>query len=206
MGETVKQGEKLEQIVRAAMRVFAREGFHGARMDQVAREAGVGKGTVYLYFSSKEALLEHIFVTVTRGYLRKIRDLSSGPGTTRAKLEGIFRHALEIADQNRDSSRFLLEAPTGMSEDFKRWLVTVRDEIIQEFVSLIQEGRAKGEINPPSPVLTAHVLIGAINSLVAARLWSAPDDLYSEMPEEAWPETLGTWAVDFFWPALKTEG
>ena len=57
--------ERTAQIVEAAIAVFSRLGFHKARMDDIAREAGVSKGTLYWYFESKdaikEALLQHLF-------------------------------------------------------------------------------------------------------------------------------------------------
>jgi AcrR family transcriptional regulator len=45
------------QILEAALRVFSRDGFHDAKVDAIAREAGVAKGTIYLYFATKEAIL-----------------------------------------------------------------------------------------------------------------------------------------------------
>ena len=57
--------ERTAQIVEAAIAVFSRLGFHKARMDDIAREAGVSKGTLYWYFESKDAitkaLLQHLF-------------------------------------------------------------------------------------------------------------------------------------------------
>ena len=56
-----KQEEKRVRILEAAARVFVREGFYNAKMNDVAQEAGVAHGTVYLYFESKESLLISLF-------------------------------------------------------------------------------------------------------------------------------------------------
>jgi len=56
-----KQEEKYNKILEAATRVFAREGFHNAKIEDVAKEAGVAHGTVYLYFEGKDDLLISIF-------------------------------------------------------------------------------------------------------------------------------------------------
>jgi TetR/AcrR family fatty acid metabolism transcriptional regulator len=56
-----RQEEKRERILRAAASVFAREGFYNAKIEDVAHEAGVAHGTVYLYFGSKDDLLISVF-------------------------------------------------------------------------------------------------------------------------------------------------
>ena len=56
-----RQADRRRQILDAAVKVFARNGFHRARVGDIAEEAGVAYGLVYHYFSSKEALLETIF-------------------------------------------------------------------------------------------------------------------------------------------------
>jgi len=199
--------DKRSQIVEAAMKVFSREGFHQAKMDQVATEAGVGKGTVYLYFSSKEELLEYIFMTVTRRFLDKIRAIAAERGTAREKLCQIFEHALAISDQNRDSCSFLMEGPTGMSEDFKKWLVSTRDTVLEEIEGLIREGVRTGELSQKNPKLMAHVIIGAINSLVAARLWDGSGVALPETNRDGtWPSSVASMAVEVLWPSLAGDG
>ncbi len=56
-----KSGDKDKRIAAAAIRVFARDGFHGAKITRIAREAGVATGSVYLYFKNKESILHHLF-------------------------------------------------------------------------------------------------------------------------------------------------
>src|SRR5579871_1961322 len=57
----VRGGDKRERILAAAVRVFARKGFHATRVSEVAKAAGVADGTIYLYFESKEHLLVSLF-------------------------------------------------------------------------------------------------------------------------------------------------
>lgn len=56
-----KEGDKQAAIIEAAIKVFAQLGFHGAKIYHIADNAGIATGTVYLYFSSKESILENIF-------------------------------------------------------------------------------------------------------------------------------------------------
>lgn len=61
----VDKAARREEILAAAVRVFARKGFAASRIDDVAAEAGIGKGSVYLYFDSREALLDAAFENMT---------------------------------------------------------------------------------------------------------------------------------------------
>src|SRR5882757_6005630 len=56
-----RSGDKRERILQAAVKVFARSGFHATRVSEVAKAAGVADGTIYLYFDSKESLLVSLF-------------------------------------------------------------------------------------------------------------------------------------------------
>ena len=92
--KTVDKDEKRLQIAHAAVEVFASKGFDRAKMDDVAREAGVGKGTLYEYYSDKEALLEESFDLLMGVYLRELKDEvrhDSPPiETLRAITEGVI--------------------------------------------------------------------------------------------------------------------
>jgi AcrR family transcriptional regulator len=69
----VDRDEKRMQIAHAAVEVFARQGFDRSKMDDVAREAGVGKGTLYEYYSDKEALLQEAFELLMGMYLGQFK-------------------------------------------------------------------------------------------------------------------------------------
>src|SRR5882762_92603 len=56
-----RSGDKRDRILKAAVKVFARSGFHATRVSEVAKAAGVADGTIYLYFKSKEELLVSLF-------------------------------------------------------------------------------------------------------------------------------------------------
>ena len=65
--------ERISQIIEASLAVFAREGFAQARIEDIAKEAGLAKGTVYLYFKSKDAIIAAILKVLFRQELRLLR-------------------------------------------------------------------------------------------------------------------------------------
>ena len=78
-----RQADRRRQILAAAVKVFARSGFHGARVGDIAEEAGVEYGLVYHYFKSKDELLETIFRDTWTQMLARVREVEgSGVGAS----------------------------------------------------------------------------------------------------------------------------
>src|SRR5262249_56639167 len=71
--------DRRKTILRAAVEVFARKGYHGCRIADVAREAGVAYGLVYHYFKNKEELLQLVFEAGWGGFMSRIRDAAAAP-------------------------------------------------------------------------------------------------------------------------------
>lgn len=187
MSERSLDNDKLRHIARAALAVFSRHGFHRATIQEVADEAGIGKGTIYLYFPSKDRLLEYTLQTVVEDYLSELKEaLGGGPGDVPGRLRKLFVFAVNAAYSQQDRARLMLEGSTGMSEDFKRWLLCLRQSTLMEAASLVQAGVDEGTIRPVDPLATAHIIIGTLTSLVATTLWDP-----EHMPLYVSGETVG---------------
>ena len=65
---------KAEEIIKAAVRVFSEYGFDSAKMEYIAREAGIGKGTIYEYFTSKDQLFEKIIIYSIEQFSQGLRE------------------------------------------------------------------------------------------------------------------------------------
>ena len=72
----IRKGRKYDQVLEGARIVFLRDGFEGASVDDIAREAGVSKATLYSYFASKEELFFAVIAKVTREAALMLADLS----------------------------------------------------------------------------------------------------------------------------------
>jgi len=87
--------ERTQRILEAALRVFAREGLRPATIESIAGEAQLGKGTIYYYFSSKEALLEELVANLSDEYFRGLLAGASGHETPLATAQGIVERLIE---------------------------------------------------------------------------------------------------------------
>jgi len=88
---SIVQEAKREHLLRAAVRVFARNGYHGARVGDIAEEAGVAHGLLYHYFSSKEEVLQTVFRDNWGELLGRFRVVEAADEPAPEKLAGIAK-------------------------------------------------------------------------------------------------------------------
>lgn len=160
------RADKREAILRAAIAVFARRGFFGAQVADIAREAGVAAGTVYLYFRSKDDLLVSVFERVMREAIDEGRAALEGVDDPVERLRRIARVHLERMGRDRDVAIVVqveLRQSTKFMEQFssmqlREYLGVIRD--------VIADGQARGAFRPGlSPTIAAKVLFGALDEM-----------------------------------------
>jgi TetR/AcrR family fatty acid metabolism transcriptional regulator len=159
-------GDKREAILRAATHVFARSGYFNSKVADIAREAGVADGTVYLYFKSKEEILRSIFERNTSEAIAEGREELSKIADPREKLRRIARHHLERLGSDRDLAivfQVELRGTTKFMEEFSEAGLASYLNLIRE---VFAEGQAAGvfrrELNPK---LVAKILFGALDEM-----------------------------------------
>jgi TetR/AcrR family fatty acid metabolism transcriptional regulator len=162
-----KQNGKAEAILRAAMKVFARGGFFNSKVADVAKEAGVADGTVYLYFKNKDDILVSIFNHVTEKALENARQILAEIDDPVEKLQRIVEGHLEMYARDRDLAvvfQVELRSSTKFMEQFSATKVT---EYLDLIGSVIEEGQRKGKFRKTlNTKITAKVLFGAIDEMV----------------------------------------
>ena len=172
------------EILDAALKVFAAKGYAAARMEDIAREAGVTKGTIYLYFDNKQAVFNAL-VSQTIG--STVRAVTAHLETFRGPVRELLRFALgQMAAQLVESERVVIpKIIIGESGNFPELARFYRFEVIdaglKAFAAVIEYGIAQGEFRP-LPVehvirlCIAPVLLGAIWQSTFAQFDAAPYD------------------------------
>ncbi|MBW2278978.1 MAG: TetR/AcrR family transcriptional regulator [Deltaproteobacteria bacterium] len=171
MPRVVDREKKRDCLVQAASAVFATQGFSGTRMADIAARAGVGKGTVYEYFDSKEELFLAVFQWINMGIARRINDRLASKGSARAQLEAIFDESATIIADLRDVSSLNLDfwaACRGSAFEgrFKEALEALYDEYRGLVAGIIQGGQETGEFRKGlDPYSLAAALVGTFDGL-----------------------------------------
>src|ERR1043165_4940374 len=88
--QDVLQEFRTSELLHAARVVFSKRGFHDATIDEIARQAGVAKGTVYLYFKSKEAIYLGALRDGISTLIAEMRSKAEGDGTAEEKMRNLL--------------------------------------------------------------------------------------------------------------------
>lgn len=153
----------------AAMRVVGRKGLEKATVDDIAREAGVAKGTLYLYFRSRDEILEKTIGATVDELLERVQRAADGAGPFAETLERVLTAQFAFFDENRDFFR-LYFASGEYSED-RRLRQTRRYRLhIEQLASLIRRGRRRGELKILDPERAAIAIAGAARDLILRRI------------------------------------
>jgi TetR/AcrR family transcriptional regulator, fatty acid metabolism regulator protein len=157
--------EKRQHILDAAVRVFARRGYHEARVGDIAAEAGVAHGLLYHYFSSKEALLETIFRETWTELLHALREVEDNVGPATEQLRQVTAILLRSWRRSPDLVRVLVREVARSPQLGGRV-----DEIGQAFSAIeriVERGQRAGELRRDvDPRLASWIVYGALEEIL----------------------------------------
>ena len=159
------QEDRRRRILDAAVRVFARRGYHGSRVGDIAAEAGVAHGLLYHYFSSKDEVLETVFRENFGQLLERFRAVEAAAEPAAEKLEGIAKILLRTWRNDPD-------LVTVMVRDVARspQLQAQVDEVRQAFAivqRVIEEGQRDGIFRPDLDAqLASWIVYGGLEEVL----------------------------------------
>jgi TetR/AcrR family fatty acid metabolism transcriptional regulator len=159
--------DKRRLILDAAVRVFARQGFHACRVADIADEAGVAYGLVYHYFASKDEILDTLFLERWNVMLETIREVDAEAIPVREKLEAIASFIVDSYRHDPDLMKVIIVEVTRAANSFgQTHLGQIREayELIGEIVAKAQEeGVFRPEIDAQ---FAAMAFYGAIEQML----------------------------------------
>lgn len=163
--------QRTQEVLNAAIKVFARLGFHKARMDDIAQEASVSKGVLYFYFKSKDAIIEALLKQIFSRSLN-MHELFQKEGSVRD-------HLLELTDTfGREVQMMKLLLPVafefyslaGRNKTVNEFVGNYYREMITELGKLLGQGIATGELQSDlDTTQTARTIISLFEGLTL--LW-----------------------------------
>jgi TetR/AcrR family fatty acid metabolism transcriptional regulator len=172
--------DKRRLLLDAAVRVFARKGFHAARVGDIAEEAGVAHGLLYHYFSSKEEVLATIFRETWSDLLGAVSDVENSGESAREQLRQVAAILLRSWRRNPNLVRVLVREVTRSSEVERR--VGEIDAAFEALERIIRNGQSTGQLRDDLDArLAAVVLYGALEEIltgwVLGQLPDGDDDI-----------------------------
>lgn len=163
-----------ECILRVASHIFSKEGYRASRVDDIAREAEVSKGLIYVFFSSKQGLFEAVLKQELLVWLEQTAQIASDPEDPLAEMQGMFTVVFDLLRNNPNLQTMLGDE----SAELKRyWPVfkQINHRWRKRIIALLSEGVARGQFRPDLDLSRVADIIHSLQRTYLDRVFKAND-------------------------------
>jgi len=160
--------DKRRLILDAAIRVFARQGFHATRVSDIADEAGVAYGLVYHYFNSKDQVLNELFLERWSLLLAAIEEAERTEGTHREKLALVAGFIFESYRHDPELMKVIIVEVTRAANSFGRTHLPEIRKAYESIAKIVSDGQEAGAFRRDiDPIFASMSFYGAIEQLLS---------------------------------------
>jgi TetR/AcrR family fatty acid metabolism transcriptional regulator len=165
----MRDPDRPQQIIEAAVRIFARKGYYNSRVSDIAREAGLAAGTIYLYFKTKDDILVTLFREKMAHFVASLRKAITAEPDAVAKIQRLVRLHFEMLEGDPELAE-VVQVELRQGQKFFRGASA--HEISSYFAligSVLEEGVAQGQLRPELPIKVAtKALFGAMDQMTTS--------------------------------------
>jgi AcrR family transcriptional regulator len=163
--------DKRQRILDAAVVVFARAGYHGSRVSDIAREAGIAYGLVYHYFENKEEILDTIFRERWSAFLDAVEGIADSDASTEDRLLSIAALVLSAYRLRPEWVKVLVFEIQRSPRFADPERIRAVGRLFQLVARVVREGQARGEVRADlDPEIACTVFIGSLDLIVTSRV------------------------------------
>ncbi|HVY97151.1 MAG TPA: TetR/AcrR family transcriptional regulator [Solirubrobacterales bacterium] len=165
--------DKRRQILDAAIRVFARQGFHATRVSDIADEAGVAYGLVYHYFRSKDEVLNELFVERWSLLLAAIEETDKTSSSPREKLAAVASFIVDSYQHDPELMKVIIVEVTRAANSFGRTHLPEIRRAYQSIAKIVADGQSAGAFRDDvDPMFASMSFYGAIEQLLSGWIFA----------------------------------
>ena len=176
---------KRHRILRAAIDVFAQNGYFNAKVSEIAKAAGVADGTIYLYFDGKEDLLTTIFREHTRNYLQSLERDMAPVRRAEDRIRIAIRHHLETLGRDRSLA---IVAQVELRHSLKFMSLLSHQEVgdyLGILRNVVEQGQSDGTFRSNlHPQLVAKAIFGVLDEMVTSWVLSEKEYALGDQAEQ----------------------
>jgi AcrR family transcriptional regulator len=181
VGYGSKRANRRKEIIRVASKLFSEKSYHDVTMEEIAEKVGVAKGTIYLYFDSKEKLyleiLEDSYQDIESLIKKEIAKSDPAP----QKLKKVLNLIFGFYRQNLDILRILSRDETHLIREHYEFTEHWRLRRLRLYERILEKGVKEGSFRPINTKLTALVIFGLVRSVM---FFHETDKSVEEMVDE----------------------
>jgi AcrR family transcriptional regulator len=162
------KAERRQQILEVARDVFARRGYHTAKIEDIVAAAGIARGTFYLYFEDKRGIFEEIVDrTIARLGMSIIRVDPNDAGRSVAdQVKEQIRRVVRVLLEDRATTKILLSDALGVDPAFDRKLLSFYDEMSSLLEESLRDGQTLGVVRTGDVRMMAWLTMGALKEVM----------------------------------------
>ena len=169
--------DKRRVILDAAVRVFAREGFHTCRVSDIADEAGVAYGLVYHYFGSKDEVLDTLFLERWEIMLATIREIDARPVDAREKLAAIASFIVDSYRHDPELMKVIIVEVTRAANSFGQTHLAEIRAAYALLTGIVRKGQADGSFrSTPTAEFVALAFYGLIEQVLTGWIFGLMEE------------------------------
>lgn len=185
MPKIVDKEQKRKDIALSCKELFLQKGINQLTISEVAKTAGIGKGTVYEYFENKEDIIFEIVNILSSKHDKLKKDLLKGVDTTREKVKVFsnFFYNEEEQDLRMLLKEFVSISLMNPNEVMIKYQSSRHLEYYNWFKSIMQEGIDKGELKPNSMGIARGLFTVGLGMFITYNITNTIDDLKKELEE-----------------------
>jgi TetR/AcrR family fatty acid metabolism transcriptional regulator len=159
--------DKRDRILKAAIKVFAKNGFYATRVSEIAKAAGVADGTIYLYFKNKDDVLITIFEEGITRLLTILRDVAESREPFENRITRIIELQLGLLEEQRDLAEVITVNLRQSSRLLKQYATPLFMQYIDVIAGVVREGQEEGTFRRDlNPRVVARSLFGALDAIL----------------------------------------
>jgi len=159
--------DKRDRILKAAIEVFAKNGFYATRVSEIAKAAGVADGTIYLYFKNKEDVLITIFEEGITRLLTILREVAESDEPFENRITRIVELQLGLLEEQRDLAEVITVNLRQSSRLLKQYATPLFMQYIDVIAGVVREGQEEGAFRKDlNPRVVARSLFGALDAIL----------------------------------------
>jgi TetR/AcrR family fatty acid metabolism transcriptional regulator len=165
--------DKRRQILDAAIRVFARQGFHATRVSDIADEAGVAYGLVYHYFNSKEEVLNELFAERWSLLLAAIEETDRAGGPHRARLAAVASFIIDSYRHDPELMKVIIVEVTRAANSFGQTHLPEIRRAYQSIAKIVADGQEANAFRRDiDPMFASMAFYGGVEQLLSGWIFN----------------------------------
>ncbi len=167
VGKRKRAPDKRDRILKAAIKVFAKNGFYATHVSEIAKAAGVADGTIYLYFKNKDDVLVTIFEEGIERLLTILRGVAESDDPFEKRIQRIIELQLGLMEEQRDLAEVITVNLRQSSRLLKQYATPLFMQYIDVIAGVVRDGQEEGAFRKDlNPRVVARSLFGAIDAIL----------------------------------------